>query len=130
MQVNRHVRAHQPADRTVEDLPGRDEQWAILLELLGREGTTREVSPGRLEVVRWPDGRILTVVLTPDQWEQYLLRHGVDLEPHNRFDMLLATGQRDQVFLVFWDGDLERSVREALPPVRPWRPLPLVPGGA
>jgi len=31
-------------------LPSREVQWRILLELLSREGTTEEVTPGRIVV--------------------------------------------------------------------------------
>ena len=58
-----------------------------------------------------------------------MLRHGADAAPDDYCADLLGPRKRDELFLVTWDGDLERSVREALPPVRPWQPLKPVPGG-
>jgi hypothetical protein len=131
--VHRHIRAHQPGTRTVPALPGRAEQWRLLLEYLGRQGEVTEVSPGRLEVVR--DEHLRTVLITPDQWEQELVRHGVNLFEGHVLDLFWATPFHvsgppppDEAYFVFWDGGIQRSVREALPPVRPYRRIDPVPG--
>jgi hypothetical protein len=113
-----HIGAHMRAPQRPHPLPDADEQHALLLEVLGLEGLVEERAPGRL-TVRHPRGaRELTALVTPEQWEQVLQRHGAE---RNRliehFSELLASGHRDDVFLVFWDGDLVRSVREELPPV-------------
>lgn len=125
MAIHGHVRAHQPPRPARPDLPGRDDQWAELLEHLGHEGTVEETSPGRIEVTLDGD-EVLTVLVTPEQWEQVLLENWT---LHDYFIDLLGPRKRDEQFIVFWEGDLERSVREDLPPVRPWRPMPFVPGG-
>lgn len=124
-QIHRHVRAHQPP-QPPPDLPGRDVQWALLLEHLGDEGSAREISPGRIEVTL-EDDEVVTVLVTPEQWEQVLLQHWNLLD---YFGELLGPREDDERYLVFWEGDFERSVREELPPVRPWRPLSVIPGGA
>ena len=136
--VRRHVSAHQPGTPHVHTLPGRKEQWEVLLEHLGRHGEVTEVSPGRLQVVRRRDGRMRTVLITPDQWEQVLLRDGLDLFHGHVIDLLFGTSEihfsgpppPDEAYLVVWDGELQRSVREVLPPVRPWHPMKFVPGGS
>jgi hypothetical protein len=116
--VGRHVGAHHAPPAPAPVLPDRDAQWAMLLEVMGSEGTAAEVAPGRIDVRR-PDGRLdVTVVVTPDQWEQVVAKHGIRREwLLEHFSELLASGHRDEQFLVFWKGDLVRSLREELPPV-------------
>lgn len=106
--------------RADRDLPGRDEQWALLLEHLGYEGPVREVGKGRVEVTRTWDGieSVLTVVVTPDEWEQLLHRNGTGVGFGDWFGPLVATMQEDEGFLVYWRDDLHASTREELPPVR------------
>ncbi|WP_345148698.1 hypothetical protein [Arthrobacter ginkgonis] len=96
--------------------PGRDAQWQVLLDALGGEGAVAEVGPGRIEV-READRTVVTLVVSPDQWERVLLDHtwgDVDLY----FAELLGPRQEDEAFVVFYNGDLSRSTREKLPPVR------------
>jgi hypothetical protein len=129
MQIHRHVRAHRQPQPPRPDLPDRDAQWQMLLDGLGTEGAVREISPGRIEVTLDADEteeEIVTVLVTPEQWEQILLRHWNLLD---YFGELLGPRESDERFLVFWDGNLERSIREDLPPVRPWRPMRVSPGG-
>lgn len=76
-----------------------------------------EIAPGRLSVRHPRSGRELTALVTPEQWEQVLQRHAPRDQLLEHFSELLASAHRDDVFLVFWDGDLVRSVREELPPV-------------
>jgi hypothetical protein len=128
--AHRHVSAHRsPATELCDTVAG--EHWPVLIEHLGHEGTVRELPSGRIEVTQIRGGRtgeVLTVLLTPAQWELVMRRH-VGPVPSDYFADLLGPRERNELFLVFWDGDLERSVREALPPVRPWRPVQVVPGG-
>ena len=115
--VGRHLDAHPPGSTPDHDLPDRATQWSLLLERLGREGDVTEVAPGRV-VVRRRGVADLTVVITPDEWEHVLRRHGAPTSARVDFyDELLASGHPDEVFVVFWDGDLVRSVRGELPPV-------------
>lgn len=117
-----HAERHRrrPADtgegeRALE-LPSREEQWEILLGALGGEGTVREVAPGRIEL-RDSAGGVVTVLVSPDQWERVLVDHAwgdVDLYVAE----LLGPCQEDERYVVFYDGDLHRSTREKLPPVR------------
>jgi len=65
--------------------------------------------------VQDPDGP-LTVIVTPDQWEQVLVGEGDD--PGWYVDELLGPRADDETFLVFYDGALCRSTRAKLPPVR------------
>jgi hypothetical protein len=113
-QVQQHVDGA-GAGRAVQALPDREAQWRLLLAALGSEGDVRELGPGRVEVE--VDGSVLTVVVTPDQWEQVLREHA-GADPELYFADLLGPRQEDELFVVFYAGDLARSVREELPPVR------------
>ncbi len=110
-------------DQAQASLLRREVQWRMLLEALGRWGRTEEVSPGRLRVhLEHPDAgtgerRVLTIVVTPGQWEHVLVtRAGGD--PELYLDELLGPRDEDEHVVVFYDGDLVRSTREQLPPVR------------
>jgi hypothetical protein len=113
--------AESPRDR----LPARDVQWRLLLAALAVEGgPPLEVSQGRIEV-RLADGDdradadspVVTVIVTPDQWEDVLTTHGWR-QVETYVAELLGPRDPDEHFLVFYRGDLVRSVREELPPVR------------
>lgn len=113
--VARHLRA-QGSERERPALPAREAQWQLLLDALGSEGATREIAPGRIEV-RGTNGGVVTVLISPDQWEHVLLEEAwseVDLY----VDGLLGPRQDDETFVVFYNGRLHRSTREELPPVR------------
>ena len=103
-------------------LPSRDEQWRMLLDALSGEGAVREVGPGRVEVdIRddqdQPSGDIVTVVVSPEEWERVLAeRAGGDVDLY--VAELLGPRDDDERFVVCYDGDLARSTREELPPVR------------
>lgn len=118
-QVERHRRGHaelREGDERRLAMPRPDAQWQILLAALSDEGAVREVAPGRIEV-HGPEGAVVTVVVTPHQWEQVLADHvGGDVDLY--FADLLGPRQDDETFLVFYNGDLFRSTREKLPPVR------------
>lgn len=102
--------------RLVLSLEAPDAHWQILLAALSDEGAVREVAPGRIEV-HGPEGAVVTVVVTPGQWEQVLADHvGGDVDLY--FAELLGPRQDDETFLVFYNGNLSRSIREKLPPVR------------
>ena len=106
-------------------LPARDVQWSLLLAALAVEGGPPvELSTGRIQV-RLADGDdhadadspVVTVIVTPDQWEHVLAAHGwrhVEMYVAE----LLGPRDPDEHFLVFYRGDLVRSIREELPPVR------------
>lgn len=130
--LQRHGSATQPRPPT--DLPDRARQWRVLLDGLGAEGTVREVAAGRLELTldRGEDEpSLVTVLVTPDEWERVLLRHGVDLAPYDYFTDLLGPLDPDrQPYLVFWEDNLVASSREDLPPVDPPVEARFVPGGA
>ncbi|MDO7867199.1 hypothetical protein [Nocardioides jiangxiensis] len=107
------------ADRRA--VPARaEEQRALLLELLGREGlVTEAASPDRFEVSCAPledePGLRFTVVVTPAEWAGFLESVG----PENAaFGELMGSARNGETFLVFWKGEFEQSVREELPPVR------------
>jgi hypothetical protein len=122
--IHEHVRAHEPSRDEDRDLPSRAEQHAMLLEVLGREGHVEQQAANRY-VVRREEREVLTVLLTPDQWERVIRRHGLRrawLLEH--FDELFASTPREERFLVFWDGDVTTSTREKLPPAKePFPPL-------
>ncbi|UUZ59917.1 hypothetical protein [Nocardioides sp. B-3] len=73
--IREHVRAHEPSRDSDRELPSRAEQHAMLLEVLGREGQVEEQAPNRY-VVRRQQQEDLTVLVTPDQWERVIHRHG------------------------------------------------------
>jgi len=103
-------------DRGRPALPSREAQWQILLGALKDEGTVRQVAPGRIEL-HDSGGSVVTVLVSPDQWERVLFDHAwgdVDLYLAD----LLGPRQEDETFVVFYNGDLARSTREKLPPVR------------
>jgi hypothetical protein len=121
MQVHRHVRMHQPSAPPRADVPRRAQQWQVLLDGLGGGGRVRQVAPGRLETsLDWDqdEPQVVTVLVTPEQWERVVVHHGVDLAPDDYFADLLGPLQEDERFIVFWDDDLARSTRAGLPPVR------------
>jgi hypothetical protein len=106
-------------------LPARDVQWSLLSAALAvHGGPPVEVSPGRIEV-RLADGvdhadaesPVVTVIVTPDQWEDVLAAHGWR-HVETYVAELLGPRDPDEHFLVFYGGDLVRSIREELPPVR------------
>lgn len=114
---------HERRARARASLPTRAEQWRILRDALGREGRVTEVGPGRFEVHLLDeegsvtDGDVVTVVVTPEQWEELLVtRVGDDADLY--VEELLGPRDDDERFVVCFNGDLVRSTRETLPPVR------------
>jgi hypothetical protein len=116
-EVHRHISVHQGRRDPYPNLPDRDAQWALLLEHLGHEGTVVDAAPGRV-LVRTRGQEDLTVLMTPEQWEQEMRRHGTGQGLSDFFTDLLGPRRRDEGFLVVWEGELTRSTREKLPPVR------------
>ncbi len=99
-------------------LPAREVQWSLLLSALAVEaGPPVEVAPGRIDV-RLADSDdhspVVTVIVTPDQWEDVLAAHG-----WRHVEMYVAELLRprdpDEHFVVFYRGDLVRSIRESRP---------------
>jgi hypothetical protein len=120
--IHEHIRAHEPSREDDGELPARADQHAMLLEVLGRRGQVEQQAPNRY-VVRREEQEVLTVLLTPAQWERVIRRHGPRrawLLEH--FDELFASSPREERFLVFWDGDVTTSTREKLPPAK--KPVP------
>lgn len=121
-----HIDAHRGAPREDAPVPDCETQRALLDDVLKQEsafgeGSFEEVAPGRFVVRRSPGHQPWTILVSPDQWEQVVRRHGSRktwLLAH--FSELLASGHHDDRFLVFWEGDLVRSIREELPPVDGW----------
>jgi hypothetical protein len=106
--------------RVRENLPDRREQWRLLLAALAAVGSVTEPSPGRIVIhvgsaQEHEDGDDVTLLLSPDQWEEVL----VDMAGED-VDMWELFGSRpdDEIYLVFYDGELVGSTREELPPVR------------
>lgn len=116
--VERHWR--RPADPLEGDqdrpvLPPREAQWQILLGALADEGAVREVAPGRIEL-QDSGGTVITVVVSPDQWERVLTGPAWDDVGLHLHD-LLGPRQKDEEFVVFYKGSLAPT-REKLPPFR------------
>lgn len=118
----RHVERHRRhptgalgADQGRAVLPSREAQWQILLDALRHDGQVREVAPGRIEL--HDSGTVVTLVISADQWERVLIDHAWD-DVDLYFAELLGPRQVDEAFVVFYNGDLARSTREKLPPVR------------
>jgi hypothetical protein len=112
-----HAQRHRSGVRPASPvLPSREEQWQLLLDTLRGEGEVREVAPGRIEL-RAEEEELITIVVSADEWEQVLAEHAWgDVEMF--FGELLGPRQDDERFLVHYNGDLVRSIREELPPVR------------
>jgi len=132
-QVEKAARAHVERHRTGADrarpsgaerpLPSRDTQWQMLLDALNAEGiAVREIGPGRVEVDMGAgndakSSEVVTVVVSPDEWERVVAeRSGGDVDLY--VAELLGPRGEDERFVVLYDGDLVRSTREDLPPVR------------
>ncbi len=121
--AGRHIDAHRGTPQEDAPAPDRETQRSLLLDVLHQasadgEGSIEEVAPGRFVGRRSLTHQSWTILVTPDQWEHVVQRHGPRrawLLEH--FSELLASGHRDERFLVFWEGDLVRSTREELPPV-------------
>ncbi|RYB94884.1 hypothetical protein EUA93_11305 [Nocardioides oleivorans] len=125
-----HVVAHIEPPRPGYEPPASDKQRAILLHVLGRVGTVEELGTDRFVVRRGADGHVehereVTVILTPEQWEQVLRRHGpVRHGGFDHYEETFASAPEEERFWVFWEGDLVSSTREELPPATtPWPPL-------
>ncbi len=121
--VHDHVRSHQASRDDDRVMPSRAEQHALLMEVLGGQGHVEEQAADRY-LVRRPRWRHdLTVLLTADQWERVLRKHGARrawLLEH--FDELFASTPGEECFLVFWEGDATTSTWARLPPAK--RPFP------
>lgn len=86
------------------------------MDALAEDGEVEEVGPGRL-VARDDLGPPVTVVVTPEQWQQVLAeRAWGDVSMYVM--ELLGPREDDETYVVFHRGRLHRSTREALPPVR------------
>lgn len=123
-----HVVAHTEEPRPAYEPPAADTQRKILLHVLGRAGTVEELGADRFVVRREADGDHddgweVTVVVTPEQWEQVLRRHGpVRHGGLDHYEEMFASAPEEQRYWVFWEGDLTSSIRETLPPVEAPRP--------
>jgi hypothetical protein len=116
-EVARQVqRAAARLSRAATRPPSRQVQWQLLLDALAEEGTVRELGPGRIEVVA-RDGDVVTVVVSPDEWEQVLA--WLDAADVGLYVAeLIGPRDEDERFVVCYQGELVCSTREELPPVR------------
>jgi hypothetical protein len=123
--VRDHVRAHEASQEDRRVVPSRVEQHALLMEVLGQQGQVEQQAPDRYLVRRARGRHDLTVLLTADQWELAVRRHGMTRAPLlEHFDEMFASTPPEECFLVFWEGDVTTSTWERLPPAkRPFRPL-------
>jgi hypothetical protein len=96
-------------------LPDRDTMWRLLLHALEGHGRAAEVAPGRIEVE--VGDRVITVVLSPEQWEDMLAEGSLD-DIDMRIDETVGNLDEDESYVVAYQGDLWPSTREMLPPVR------------
>ena len=116
--VVRHRRDEGWSDRMAAyraTLPDRDTMWRLLLHALEGHGRAVEVAPGRIEVE--VADRVVTVVVSPAEWQDIFARIGrddIDME----IDQTVGTLQEDEGYVVAYQGNLARSTREKLPPVR------------
>lgn len=122
--AHQHVLRHRAGDawargreEMLAALPDRATQWRLLRDGLAAEGQVTEVSPGRLQVRLRHSDRVVTVVVTPEQWEQVLAFEASDDVPLY-FVELFNSHDAEERFVVFWDDTLVLSIREELPPVR------------
>lgn len=116
-------------------LPGRETQRQLLLQTLAGEGEVAQLAQDRFELhlrreahggpAQGPAGpgvldaapEVITFVLTPEEWEEVLVdEYQDDLRLY--LAETLADPDPDERFVVFYDGSMQRSTREQLPPVR------------
>jgi hypothetical protein len=90
-----------------------DERWAWLIERLALNGPVQQVGPGRL-VVSKENGTSFTVIVAPEQWAPIAEPIDHDSDDPQDFNQF----HPDETFLVFYEDNLEWSVRPELPPVR------------
>jgi hypothetical protein len=128
-----HVRkVHPPEpmdrDRVREELPPRDELWRSLTA----EFADVTAEPGQGFRGRNRFGSVLTIALTPEEWQDYVvsceigcrLDYGVDAEGEgdgllvavDDLDETMATMDPDETFVVLDGGQLTGSTRAELPP--------------
>jgi hypothetical protein len=111
--VQRHRSRLSGIAPTVPARPGT--HWPAFRTELTAHGSPVEVAPGRIELRSFAGA--LTILVTPEQWEHVVATHaGNDVDIY--LAELLEPRQDDEHFVVFYDGDLTRSTREKLPPVR------------
>ena len=128
-----HVRKHRPLppldrDQVRRELPSRNELWGMLREDFHglREAPSGFVGTNRFRTE-------LRVMLTPEQWQGYVVDreigcrndYGVDAQSAGDGPMVamhgveeaMATMDRDESFLVLDRHELQGSTRAELPPV-------------
>ncbi len=112
--IERHRSRARGTPPIVPAAPGT--HWQALLDELAAQGTSTVVAaPGRIEMRGTSDA--VSILVTPEQWEYVVAtRAGADIDIY--LVEVLAARQADEQFVVFYDGDLRRSIREKLPPVR------------
>lgn len=129
-----HVRKFRPLpppdlDRIRQELPSRDQLWRLLRD----EFHDVRDAPGGFVGYQY-DGHETAVVLTPEQWQEYVVRceigcrndYGVDADSIGGGPMVaigdveetVATMDEDEHFLVLDGHELRGSTRAELPVVR------------
>lgn len=127
----RKFRPPEPIDRDVvrQELPPRDELWGSLTA----EFAEVDGAPGQGFRGRNRFGSVLTIALTPDDWQEYVVSceigcrmdYGVDADGEgdgllaaiDDLDETMATMDPDEDFVVFDGRTLVGSTRAELPPV-------------
>lgn len=128
-----HVRRHRPLpppdrDQIRRDLPSREELWALLRSEFH---DVSDVDGGFVATNH--DGRQLSVMLTPQAWQEYVVRceigcrndYGVDADSAGSGPMVamgyleeeMATLDADESYVVLDGHALHGSTRTELPPV-------------
>ena len=92
------------------------DSWDRLVRALDEWGSAAEVAPGRIEVTLPGSGRRVTVVMTPEEWDDMsgVMWGSVDAAVRDVEETLLRL-QPHHSYAVYSDYRLEPSVSPALP---------------
>jgi len=102
--------------RPVSPPPARQEvsdRWPWLLERLALHVIVRQLGPGDVAVEE-KDGSSFTTVVTPEEWARIATPLESDADDPQDF----GWHQPDETYLVFFEDELDWSIRPELPPVR------------
>ncbi len=113
----RHREAHRPTRDPRPDLPDRATQHSMLLEVLAQEGAeaTRRPADSSYDDPVAASARSSSTPTSGSRWSRST---GSDASGSSSTSASSShRGTATSSYLVFWEGDLVRSVREELPPV-------------